>query len=287
MLNSIRKYMQALLAVTGVVASQMVLSPAAMAQQSPTGLQLMNNTKHSVQVFVNVPPSSNLGCGPTQISQLTATSALKGRETISQAGGSNTNGVFILLAKDTVTMGLQQGNGSSVPTCFDTVGFTFGAQAQCPCLARAHAPFGACGLPHGVNLPEGTNTAEVVLNPPLNNENESVDISCINGANSQIQFSLPGSQWTSNGSNTINSIANSVVILNPAGVCINDGNCNLNGVYPYNLTNCTSGPGNACGGLSQAAFCTESNAICQVQRPAGVTGGTVTIIFQGLYGQPL
>jgi hypothetical protein len=253
----------------------MIFCPRALAAQ--TQLNICNSTKHPILVFVNVPPTSNLGCGPTAITELTAMSVSKHPATISitQAGGSPQNGMFTLEGRQTAVIGTTSGF-----SCLDTVGFTFLAQAQCPCLHTASAPFPQCGLPAGINLPDGTNTAEVVLNPP-SKDNESIDISCINGANSSMQFSMSGGpKWTSTGSDNITQFANASVEISHHGICISDGNCNKAGVYPYNLTNCTAGPGNGCA-VSQSSPCGPRTASCQVSRAAGKSGGTVTVNYLG------
>jgi hypothetical protein len=258
----------------------MTLCPRAFAQ---TQLNICNTTKHSILVFVNVPPTSNLGCGPTAITELTATSSGKHPTTISitQAGGSAQNGMFTLAGRETAVIGTTSGF-----TCLDTVGFTFLAQAQCPCLHTASSPFPPCGLPAGINLPDGTNTAEVVLNPP-SKDNESVDISCINGANSAMQFVMSGGpRWTSTGSDTITQFHNASIEIDHHGVCTADGNCNKVGVYPYNLTNCTAGPGNGCA-VSQKSPCGARTASCQVSRAAGKSGGVVTVNYLGPILSPL
>ena len=129
------------------------------------------------------------------------------------------------------------------------------------------------------NWPEGVALAEFILNNGLQpGGQETVDISCVCGANAYLGFDLSAGDWTSNGG------AISVSQIRNATRYQNTG---LVGVFPYSCDNCTSSdaPPSCVGQQSQFA---NSEPICNVQRPAGSNqGGTVKVSFFGWTPVPL
>jgi hypothetical protein len=122
-------------------------------------------------------------------------------------------------------------------------------------------------FPHGVNL------AEFIINNSFQTGGqETIDISCVCGANAYLSFTLTASDWTTNaGTINVQTIQNGVW---------ND-NTGRNGVFPYGCDNCTSSdnPPSCVGKQAQYA---NSSPICNVQRPASNNqGGMVTISYLG------
>ena len=115
---------------------------------------------------------------------------------------------------------------------------------------------------------------------------ETVDLSGVNGTNALITANLSAPAWT-------NSVTTSSVttISNPAIGAWTPG---LNGVYGWQSTNCTSAvnppnplppppapPTCAAPLHAPAATQNQAQAICNIQRAAGATGGTVQVVFNG------
>ncbi len=128
-------------------------------------------------------------------------------------------------------------------------------------------------------FPEGVNLAEFIINNGFQeNGQETVDISCVCGANAFIEFTLSESDWSSNGGAIqVAEIAN--------GTRYN--NTGIPGVFPYGCDNCTSSdaPPTCVGRHPEYA---NAEPICNVQRPAsGNLGGTVRVDFLGFTPVPL
>jgi hypothetical protein len=140
---------------------------------------------------------------------------------------------------------------------------SFGAPPTCPTSTYAN----------------GINQAEFILNNGFQqgNPQESIDISCMNGVNATIEMSATGggADWTAyNPANpqqpqTVTSFTNKAL----------GSNTNVVGIYPANCPACTSAQSPpVCSGVSETP---SSHPVCQVQRNASDSGGTVTITFQG------
>lgn len=127
--------------------------------------------------------------------------------------------------------------------------------------------------------PEGVNLAEFIVNNGFQpGGQETVDISCVCGANAFLSFSLSAPDWTSNGGQIpVDTIANGTRWQNTG----------LVGVFPLGCDNCVSSDNPpACVGKHPD----QANIlpICNVQRPAsGNQGGTVQIGFRGFTPVPL
>src|SRR5574343_360351 len=80
--------------------------------------------------------------------------------------------------------------------------------------------------------PEGVNLAEFIINNGFQpGGQETVDISCVCGANAYLGFTLGANDWSSNGGAiSVNSFANATRYQNKG----------LVGVFPYGCDNCTS-----------------------------------------------
>jgi len=128
------------------------------------------------------------------------------------------------------------------------------------------------------NLPDGVNLAEFIINNGFQpGGQETVDISCVCGANAFIEFELSADDWTTNGGAIpVKHIKNDVRYKNTG----------LVGVFPYGCDNCTAStnpPG--CIGLQPQNA--NTLPICNVQRSASSNnGGTVLIKFKGFTPVP-
>jgi hypothetical protein len=186
------------------------------------------------------------------------------------------------------------------------VSFTFnntsiGIPVQCPCgnkvpdgnppfnktCSSAQQPFGQPDL----DILNGSNFVEATLNVPSGN-NEAVDISCVQGANSTLNVVLMpngNGNWYDGRNSNVTSIQNSWVDVRSR----KDGNCTYpanSGVYPYGLTRCTTADstGNALGACpnfpmpQRIAYCdNQTSNTCVLQRNPGVSGGIVLINYMG------
>ena len=125
---------------------------------------------------------------------------------------------------------------------------------------------------------QGVNLAEFIINNGFQvNGQETIDISCVCGANSFLEYELDADDWTTNGGQVqVHKIAN--------GMCFE--NTGLVGVFPYGCDNCTSSD-NPPSCVGQHPEYANQDPICNVQRPAsGNQGGTVLVKFKGMTPQP-
>ncbi len=128
----------------------------------------------------------------------------------------------------------------------------------------------------GSTIPEGMNLAEFIINNGFQGQNsqETIDNSCVAGANAQIRFTVSANDWATNGGTIqVRQIENKRW----------KENTGLVGVFPYGCDNCTSSdnPPSCVGKHPQYA---NSEPICNVQRN-GVTneGGDIDIALIKLY----
>ncbi len=120
-------------------------------------------------------------------------------------------------------------------------------------------------------LPNGMNLAEFIINNSFQKGGmETLDNSCVSGANAKIRMSVDTDDWTSNyGQIQVTEIENDAW----------DKNTGLVGVYPYGCDNCTSSvaPPSCIGQQPQYA---NAEPICMAMRPAEIDNeGTVEITF--------
>jgi hypothetical protein len=150
---------------------------------------------------------------------------------------------------------------------------TFDCIPVCPCGGGGSQP--PCPqVGTGFNLPtqlvNGVNQAEFALNTIF----ESVDISCVNGANSKLEMEVKGGtpQW-------IDPVTkNPVIHIKNGSVDVAarvDDNCSRLGVFPFNATDCIKTPNPPCG----QPICFHKQRDCQLDRKG--QGGTVTIVIKG------
>lgn len=164
-------------------------------------------------------------------------------------------GNFILPANLTVTIDAPDGLGFNG-------NFSFGTPPlNCPCP----------------DWPEGVALAEFIINNGFQvGGQETVDISCVCGANAFLGFDLSSDDWSANGGAiSVKKIFNSTRYQNTG----------LVGVYPYGCDNCTASdsPPSCVGQQPQFA---NDLPICNVQRPASSPGGVVRVIFEGFTPVP-
>jgi hypothetical protein len=117
------------------------------------------------------------------------------------------------------------------------------------------------------------NLAEFIINNGFQQYGqETIDNSCVAGANALIEMSVDTDDWTSNwGKVNVTSFVNKKW----------DDNTGIVGVFPYGCDNCTSSnqPPECVGVQPQFA---NKEPICNVQRPANSNkGGTLEIKFLG------
>lgn len=123
-------------------------------------------------------------------------------------------------------------------------------------------------------LPDGVVLAEFIINNGFQQYGqETIDVSCVAGANAFIAFEMSENDWTTNGGNIImvTKIENGTKLNNTGKI----------GVFPYGCDNCTSSdnPPSCVGKQSQYA---NKLPICNVQRPAGNNkGGSLTAVYKG------
>ncbi len=164
-----------------------------------TVLQIYNKSMASVTTDLKV-IGTDAGC-PVAIANVDVYDEKLHIVPITQLGDDAHQGFFQLPQGATYTVKPKSGS------CLQATIVTFAAPPQCPCTGTCS---GFVPFVPGPNLPDGVNSAEVTLNPPTGNpqfpNQETVDISCINGANTEIQmeFNGGGPVWN-DGTNTYNT----------------------------------------------------------------------------------
>lgn len=122
-------------------------------------------------------------------------------------------------------------------------------------------------------LPSGVVLAEFIVNNGFQQfGQETVDISCVAGANALLEFELSADDWTSNGGKiSVKKIANGAKLYNTGRV----------GVFPFGCDNCTSSD-NPPDCVGKQPHLANKEPICNVQRAASNNqGGSVTVVFKG------
>ncbi|HEY9732718.1 MAG TPA: hypothetical protein V6C89_12445 [Drouetiella sp.] len=253
-------------------------------QSSFAGTQfaVYNPSHPDVTVWVVLPASSNLGCGAIRLTQLQVIDMNNNNPIpITQFADNTLLGSFTL--KRGRSAYIQPINGAS---CLDGLNVTFLNHPQCPCMntCAGDKPF----VP-GPNLPNGTNFVEATLNTP-GTFLETVDISCVNGANSTVSVDFQGGpNWNNGvGNNNVTHIQNSWVNVNCNQGAACDNNCSLTGVFPYNATLCEAAGAGACPNASSPPFCLANSAHCNIQRGRqnGQFGGLVKATYLGPLAPP-
>ena len=212
-----------------------------------THLEISNPTHNSVLTYITL--GATPGC-VQDVSLLTLSHDLVVNALFPLMGN------FILPGKTTVKVTAPEGFGLNGNISFNT------PPLDCPCP----------------DWPEGVNLAEFIINNGFQiGGQETVDISCVCGANAFIKMEMSAPDWTSNGGAIqVSSMENKTRYENTGIV----------GVFPYGCDNCTSSdnPPSCVGRQPQFA---NSEPICNVQRPASSNqGGTVKVIFEGFTPVP-
>jgi len=213
---------------------------------SITHLKLSNNSPQPVLAYITL--GATPGC-VQDVALLTVTDGIVINRLYPLMGN------FILPATTTVTIAAPEGLGFNG-------NFSFGTPPlNCPCP----------------DWPEGVALAEFIINNGFQvGGQETVDISCVCGANAYLGFDLSSDDWTTNGGMIqVKKIRNATRYENTG----------LVGVYPYGCDNCTSSdaPPSCVGKQPQNA---NAEPICNVQRPAGSSGGVVHVVFEGFTPVP-
>jgi hypothetical protein len=248
-----------------------------------TGFQVYNPSNPDVTVWIVLPTSTNLGCGAINLSQLRVLDTHNNNPLkITQFADNQQLGSFTLMRGRTAS--IEPTNGAS---CLDGLNVTFKDHPQCPCkdTCAGDKPF----VP-GPNLPNGTNFVEATLNGP-GSFDETVDISCVNGANTQVAVDFQGGpNWNDGlgGNKNVTHIENSWVHVNCTKGAACDDNCSRVGVYPYNATLCGHAGAGACPNSSSPPFCLANSEHCNIQRGRqnGRFGGMVTATYLGPIAPP-
>lgn len=208
---------------------------------SSTFLKIYNRSDSAVKVFITL--GTTPGCMDSVINIPFVTDTVPGQRGL--------QGYFVLQPKD-----------STIAYAPDTMGFN-------GVISFNYAPDN-CPSP---NYPNGINQFEFILNNSFQGRNaqETIDISCVHGANCVIRTDVEG-MHTWNAGPTIpevQSFANSLD-KNRTGIA---------GVYPYGCDTCTgSKTPPSCIKLPQPA---QKASICNVQRNALLSGGIVKVMYFG------
>lgn len=127
------------------------------------------------------------------------------------------------------------------------------------------------------DYPDGINVAEFIVNNGFQGvtAQETIDISAVSGVNALIGFQMSGGgNWSATSAYpNITSFSNHAIGSNVGRV----------GVYPYGCDDCTSSvhpPACAVPPVhAPNPIVPQTEPICNVQRPASTSGGSVTITF--------
>jgi hypothetical protein len=274
-----------------------------------TRVMISNSTSAPVTigVTVQVPGAGTQdGCAATignlflidsggNLNALTVNPGNGNQGTFAIAGGS----VYELVS--TLTNPNPVGGAPASQNCLQGLTVTFAAYQQCP---NGGAPF-----PVPSSVPNGVNQYEPTLNLPGTiggnhvGGNETMDITCVNGANSILQVTINSPSatnlWTYDQSKTVpsgGSITSQNSWVNVAQKC--DDNCSITVggvttdrpfVYPFGCTQCNRLPDPAppCGQFCAAQNGLPPNTGCTIDRSPGSGiettqfGGTVLVSYLG------
>lgn len=205
-----------------------------------TVLQVRNDSAAKVTVYITL--GATQGC-VQDVAQITGANITKMYPLM---------GHFDLSSKTTVVLSAPAGMGFNGNFSFNT-------------------PPLNCPTPQ---LPDGVVLAEFIINNGFQQYGqETIDVSCVAGANAFVAFEMSEDDWSSNFGKiaAIKSISNGTKL----------DNTNRVGVFPYGCDNCTSSnnPPSCVGQQPQYA---NKEPICNVQRPAGSNkGGILTAVYKG------
>jgi hypothetical protein len=211
---------------------------------SQSTIQVVNQTASDVEVFITL--GAVAGCVPSVNDLSFVTNRI-----------NNLQGSFHLAGNQSISYTSPAGMGFNG-------NFSFGyAPSNCP------TP----------QYPSGINLAEFILNNAFQGPGaqETIDISAVAGVNAILRFDLQGGgSW--NAGNTrpnVTSFENKAI----------GENTGLVGVFPYACDNCTASvappvcPSRPAGAPNPPR--PQAEPICNVQRDASQSGGTVIVTFKG------
>jgi hypothetical protein len=127
--------------------------------------------------------------------------------------------------------------------------------------------------PDSTRYPNGINQYEFILNNAFQpgNPQESINISCVHGVNCTIRVDM----FTTNPFNA----GPSIPVISSFANSMDRNQLGQPGVYPYACTHCTDYIGApACIPVPQPV---SKEQICQIQRPANQSGGSIKIYYLG------
>ncbi|HEY9719801.1 MAG TPA: hypothetical protein V6C69_20140 [Trichormus sp.] len=243
--------------LASLLLAAVVLAPAASAQ---TKLAVKNGSNTEVEVWWN---GTNPAANNITVKSGNERIPVRIPSIFTDAG----KGSFFLAPNQAVIISRTSGGNFLNGT------ITFNSIPVCPCGGEGQPP---CPQLDDFRLPKklvnGVNQAEFALNAPSNFE--SIDISCVNGADSRIEMLAEGGspKWQNNVTHQpVSRIVNRRVDV----AAHKDENCAEVGVFPFNATDCVQTPSPPCG----QPFCFHAVRDCQLDRQG--SGGTVSVIIVG------
>ena len=200
---------------------------------SNTGFEVINSTKDSVLLYLTIGAPFDSTC----------VQSVDGIFGIPQ--GSGLQGSVWLQPNEKVTY---------TPTLFFSGNIGFGSTPQ-NCITS--------GLPMGMNIFEFTTNVDTA-------SNESIDVSCVAGANCIMNVKLIGGpDWISGNAKSIRSIENKPL----------EYNTGIYGVFPYGCTSCINTDGiQPCQTLPTNP---NKEKICLLTRSSNKKGGLIRLTFKG------
>jgi hypothetical protein len=236
-------------ATAGALAARAGFRTAAAQSPPPqTHLTVTNDTDAPVQVYLTL----GIVGGCAQNVTLNDVPFVTNRVNANQ-------GSFKLAPHDSVTY-------TAPPHTCMSGNFTFGGPPQ--------------NCPDRGQFPNGMNLAEFTLNNATQaaNAQETIDISGVYGTNAHLRFQMSGGGDWNDGAGQHHNIAD----FENRGLTDSIG---ISGVFPYGCDDCTrrTSPTITCPGPNVPPFpdVCDPTHICNVQRDAATSGGTVQIVFAG------
>lgn len=210
-----------------------------LASESKTEFVLINGTNDTVTVYLT------LGSDTNCVNNVNGVFGIQ---------GSGLQGSFLLYPNDTTNFTSPDGKSFEGNLSF---GF---APSNCP---------------DSLNYPLGINLFEFNLNdnfPYIQNPQETIDISCVAGANCSITCNVSDSTW--------NAGTTYPVVMNFSNSFLYENTYRV-GVFPYGCDDCTASvKPPSCPNHRKYAQ-PQKDKICNVQRNASSSGGKVTVTFCG------
>ncbi|MDZ4836604.1 MAG: hypothetical protein SGJ27_22735 [Candidatus Melainabacteria bacterium] len=250
------------LAATALLLS---LAPAMAQGNGQTTLDIYNGSNNPVKVFLTL--NNYTGNNPGFVQSV---ANLPWRHKVNMKVINQFQGSFNLRNGDTASLTMPAGQAIAGNIVFGS--------APNNCRTQQN--------PNGQNLGEFTlnnNTAAFFNNNPPYSQ-EAIDISCVNGVNSKMQFDMTQSNgsgnWGTAGFNNVTTFANKKFTPPPSS------NLGIPGVFPVGCDICTGQVDAGCSPTWTAYTVGNATNICNVQRPGTRSGGTVKITYNGEFPIP-